>query len=112
MFVIISGRAEVRIDFGRPDRAVWELQRGDVFGVTSLIRSEERMSDVIALEDVEVLAMDERFRTGSGATRGSLRESFSISRVSSSTACNIRCNGRRRVRKSDELRNDNEDFMT
>ena len=45
---------------------MWELQRGDVFGVTSLIRSEERGSemfaDVIALEDVEVLAMDERFR--------------------------------------------------
>jgi len=39
------------------------MKRGDVFGVTSLIRSQERVSDVIALEDVEVLAMDARFRT-------------------------------------------------
>jgi len=46
---------------------MWELQRGDVFGVASLIRSEENgsavIADVIALEDVEVLAMDERFRS-------------------------------------------------
>ena len=46
---------------GQP-RSVWELHRGDLFGVTSLVRSEERISDVVALEDVEVLAMDERFR--------------------------------------------------
>jgi CRP-like cAMP-binding protein len=39
------------------------MRRGDVFGVTSLIPTQERISDVIALEDVEVLAMDERFRT-------------------------------------------------
>jgi CRP-like cAMP-binding protein len=60
--VMISGRAEVRVDSAGQPRTVWELQRGDLFGVTSLIRSEERVSDVIALEDVEVLAMDERFR--------------------------------------------------
>ncbi|MBI3801304.1 MAG: MMPL family transporter [Deltaproteobacteria bacterium] len=62
MFVMISGRAEVRVNSAGQPRTVWELQRGDLFGVTSLIRSEERVSDVIALEDVEVLAMDERFR--------------------------------------------------
>jgi CRP-like cAMP-binding protein len=67
MFVMISGRAEVQVNSADQPRSLWELQRGDVFGVTSLIRSEERGSemfaDVIALEDVEVLAMDERFRT-------------------------------------------------
>jgi hypothetical protein len=63
MFVLISGRAEVRVNSVDPPRSLWQLRRGDVFGVTSLIRSEERLSEVIALEEVEVLAMDERFRT-------------------------------------------------
>lgn len=62
MFVIINGRAEVRVDTGGQPRTLWVMQRGDVFGITSLIRSEERLSEVVALEDVEVLAMDERFR--------------------------------------------------
>jgi CRP-like cAMP-binding protein len=61
MFVIITGRAEVRVNSGGQTRSVWELQRGDVFGVTSLVGTQERVSDVIALEDVEVLAMDDRF---------------------------------------------------
>jgi hypothetical protein len=62
MFVMISGRAEVRVNSAGQPRSVWEFQRGDLFGVTSLVRSENRVSDIIALEDVEVLAMDERFR--------------------------------------------------
>ncbi|MGE0683745.1 MAG: MMPL family transporter [Candidatus Binatia bacterium] len=62
MFVIISGRAEVRVNEAGQFRPLWEVHRGDVFGVTSLMRSEERLTEVIALEDVEVLAMDERFR--------------------------------------------------
>jgi hypothetical protein len=63
MFVMINGRAEVRVNSAGQSRPAWEVKRGDVFGVTSLVGSEERVSDVIALEDVEVLAMDERFRT-------------------------------------------------
>jgi CRP-like cAMP-binding protein len=65
MFVVISGRAELRVNSAGQLRPQWELHRGDVFGVTSLMRngSDERVSEVIALEDVEVLAMDERFRT-------------------------------------------------
>jgi len=62
MFVVLSGRAEVQVNSAGQTRAVREMKRGDVFGVTSLIRSQERISDVIALEDVEVLAMNERFR--------------------------------------------------
>ena len=62
MFVVISGRAEVRVNGADQSRLLWEVQRGDVFGVTSLVRSEERLTEVIALEDVEVLAMDEHFR--------------------------------------------------
>jgi len=63
MFVMISGRAEAWINSPGHTRPVWEFQRGDAFGVTSLLRSEERVSDVIAVEDVEVLAMDTHFRT-------------------------------------------------
>ncbi len=63
MFVILNGRAEVCVNSEGQTRPLWEFKRGDVFGVTSLIRSQERMTDVVALEDVEVLAMDERFLT-------------------------------------------------
>jgi CRP-like cAMP-binding protein len=63
MFVIISGQAEVRLNTKNQSRSLWVMQRGDVFGITGLMRSEERISEVIALDDVEVLAMDERFRT-------------------------------------------------
>ncbi|MGE0821388.1 MAG: MMPL family transporter [Candidatus Binatia bacterium] len=62
MFVVISGTAEVRATEASQGRSLWQVHRGDVFGVTSLMRSEERITEVIALEDVEVLAMDERFR--------------------------------------------------
>jgi hypothetical protein len=62
MYVVISGRAEVRVNSPDNSRSLWEVQRGDVFGVTGLVRSEERLSEVVALEDVEVLAMDDRFR--------------------------------------------------
>jgi uncharacterized protein len=63
MFVMLSGRAEMRVSSAGQTRVVREMKRGDVIGVTSLIRTQERVSDVVALEDVEVLAMDERFRT-------------------------------------------------
>lgn len=63
MFVMINGRAEIRVNTTGQPHTVWELKRGDVFGVTSLSRAQERVSDVIAVEDVEVLALDERFRS-------------------------------------------------
>jgi CRP-like cAMP-binding protein len=59
---MLSGRAEVRVNAADRSRSLWEVQRGDVFGVTGFIRSEERITEVIALDDVEVLAMDEHFR--------------------------------------------------
>jgi CRP-like cAMP-binding protein len=37
------------------------LKRGDVFGEMGLIRHNERTADVIANEDVEVIAVNERF---------------------------------------------------
>jgi CRP-like cAMP-binding protein len=61
MYVIINGRAEVVFDTGRERRRVCELSRGDVFGEMGLIRNHERTADVLALEDVETMAMNERF---------------------------------------------------
>ncbi|HEY5611256.1 MAG TPA: cyclic nucleotide-binding domain-containing protein, partial [Thermoanaerobaculia bacterium] len=61
MYVIIDGRAEVRVDSGGQSRRVRELGRGDVFGEMGLIRRHRRSADVIAAGDVEVMAMDRRF---------------------------------------------------
>lgn len=57
MYVLISGTAEVLINA----RYVRTLRRGDVFGEMGLIRRHERTADVVASEDVEVIAVDERF---------------------------------------------------
>jgi CRP-like cAMP-binding protein len=61
LFVIINGRAEVRVQSDGQTRSVAELRTGDAFGVSGFIRQQERIADVIALEDGEVLVMDERF---------------------------------------------------
>ncbi len=42
-------------------RKVNTLARGDVFGEMGLIRRHERTADVIATEEVEVLAVNEQF---------------------------------------------------
>jgi predicted RND superfamily exporter protein len=57
MFVIIKGTADVFIR----SRYVRTLGRGEVFGEMGLIRHHERTADVIAAEDVEVIAVNERF---------------------------------------------------
>jgi uncharacterized protein len=61
MFVIIGGRAKVRISVAGQSRVVRELNRGDVFGEMGLIRHHKRSADVIAAEDVEVLVVNDRF---------------------------------------------------
>jgi hypothetical protein len=61
MFVIINGRAEVRVDAGGQSRRVRELGRGDVFGEMGLIRRHQRTADVLATDQVEAMAMDWRF---------------------------------------------------
>ena len=64
MYVLIGGKAEVRVNVNGQFRVVRELKRGDVFGEMGLIRRHERTADVIAAEeDVEVLAVNERFLT-------------------------------------------------
>ena len=63
MFVLIGGKADVRVNANGHSRFIRELTRGDVFGEMGLIRHHERSTDVIATEDVEVLAVNERFLT-------------------------------------------------
>jgi hypothetical protein len=63
MYVIINGGAEVQVDSGGHRRVVRSLGRGDVFGEMGLIRQHERTADVVAVGDVEVMVMDERFLT-------------------------------------------------
>jgi hypothetical protein len=61
MFVIVNGATEVWLGDGHDRRQVAELHRGDVFGEMGLVRQSERGADVVAKQDTEVLAVDERF---------------------------------------------------
>jgi CRP-like cAMP-binding protein len=46
---------------GSERKRVVELRRGDVFGEMALVRHIERSADVIAVTEVEVLTVNERF---------------------------------------------------
>jgi hypothetical protein len=61
MFVIIEGTAEVWAGGGEDRQRIVAHKRGDVFGEMGLIRHAERSADVVALDRVEVLAVDDRF---------------------------------------------------
>jgi hypothetical protein len=61
MYVLIKGTADVLIHANGQSRRIRQLGRGEVFGEMGLIRLHERTADVIATEDVEVLAVNERF---------------------------------------------------
>jgi hydrophobe/amphiphile efflux-3 (HAE3) family protein len=62
MYVIINGRADVVVNGadGRR-RLVHHLKRGDSFGEMGLVRRQQRTADVVAVEDLELLAVDQRF---------------------------------------------------
>ncbi len=62
MYVIINGRADVVVHGadGRR-RLVHQLKSGDVFGEMGLVRQQKRTADIIAVEDLELLAVDQRF---------------------------------------------------
>ena len=61
MFVLIGGKAEVRVNLNGQSRVLRQVTRGDVFGEMGLIRHHNRMADIVATEDVEVLVVNERF---------------------------------------------------
>ena len=61
MYVILNGWTKVWAgsDHDRPPIA--ELRRGEVFGEMGLVRHSERSADVVAVDRVEVLAVNQRF---------------------------------------------------
>jgi predicted RND superfamily exporter protein len=61
MFVILSGATDVYVRHGFQRRKVAEFRRGDVFGEMALVRNDQRSADVEARDEVEALAVDERF---------------------------------------------------
>ncbi len=62
MYVIINGCADV-ILIGPDGRRhlVRQLGRGDVFGEMGLVRQSQRTADIVATDDIELLAVDQRF---------------------------------------------------
>ena len=62
MFVLIKGKADVWLESERGRHRIAEMRRGDVFGEMGLVRGgTERSADVLAANEVEALAVDERF---------------------------------------------------
>ena len=61
MFVLVTGRADAVLTVGGESRLLRTMHRGDVIGEMALIRQHPRTADVIAADDVEAIAVDERF---------------------------------------------------
>jgi len=61
MYVLLKGTADISIKAHGQSKRIAGLERGDVFGEMGLVRHHERTADVVAVEDVEVLAVNERF---------------------------------------------------
>jgi predicted RND superfamily exporter protein len=61
MYVILGGTVEVLGDSGGTRRLLRRQTRGDVIGEMGLVRGSLRTADIVAVEDVEVLAVDEKF---------------------------------------------------
>jgi predicted RND superfamily exporter protein len=59
MYVLLNGRVEFHR--GSDDRIVRSYGRGDVIGEMGLVRQRPRTGDVVATEDTEYLALDQRF---------------------------------------------------
>lgn len=61
MYVILQGRTQVWAGNDQARQPILELRRGEVFGEMALVRQSPRSADVVALDQVEVLAVDARF---------------------------------------------------
>ena len=61
MYLLLSGAADVIINPNTQPRRARTLQRGDVLGEMALIGDHIRTADVLATDDVEVLAVNDRF---------------------------------------------------
>jgi len=61
MYLLLTGAADVIINPTTQAKRVRTLQRGDVLGEMALIGDHVRTADVVATDDVEVLAVNDRF---------------------------------------------------
>ncbi len=61
MFVLINGTADARLNIDGQSKLLRTMGRGDVIGEMALIRQNQRTADVIAVDDVEAIAVDQRF---------------------------------------------------
>jgi hypothetical protein len=61
MYVVIEGRAEAAATVGNQRKVLGEISRGGVIGELGLLRQRPRTADVVALENMELLVVDERF---------------------------------------------------
>jgi predicted RND superfamily exporter protein len=61
MYVLIKGRARIERAVEGTRMVLREIGRGDVVGEMGLVRRLPRTADVIALEDCELLVVDDRF---------------------------------------------------
>ena len=59
--MIINGTAQTFAGTGEHRRRIMEMRRGEVFGEMALVRHGTRTADVVAADEVEVLAMNEHF---------------------------------------------------
>lgn len=61
MYIMLKGTVEARVHGPEHSQVVGLLRRGDVFGEIGFILSQRQPLDFIAAEDVEVIAINERF---------------------------------------------------
>jgi predicted RND superfamily exporter protein len=61
MYVIMQGTVDVLAGAGAERRKIAQHKRGDVFGEMAFVRRHVRSADVVAVEPVELLAVNERF---------------------------------------------------
>jgi predicted RND superfamily exporter protein len=61
MYVLIKGRARIDRDVGGRGLVLRDLGRGDVVGEMGLVRRRPRSANVTALEDCELLVVDDQF---------------------------------------------------
>ncbi|OGQ93734.1 MAG: hypothetical protein A2253_10825, partial [Deltaproteobacteria bacterium RIFOXYA2_FULL_55_11] len=59
MYLIISGRAGVT-DSGPQGKVIKNLPPGEIFGEMAIVEKTVRAADVVALEDVELLGIDDK----------------------------------------------------
>jgi uncharacterized protein len=59
MYLMLHGNTEVWAGTGAERKAITTMRRGEVFGEMALVRHNERSADVVAVDQVEVLAINE-----------------------------------------------------